>query len=287
MDYGTRQGATKLDYATRLAACLAYLMLRSAGQRRPGDLRHEDPPLHPAARADEPPARCWSTSSQATKPGGETELGEVFHDLVPKLHRRGLLVIISDCFGDVHELLSGAGPLPPRPPRDPRSSRSGTATNWSSTSGSGRDSTAWRRDGKKYLVDPNHLRGGLPGKPREVPRRAQAGLPPPPHRPGADGDRPALRRGARAVPHPEDAADNDDKSKIENPIPQTSRSCEALSLVGVPRRALPDSSALISPADARSPSRSSSTSSTAASSRSCPGGRCTCSRRCSGRTPSG
>src|SRR6185436_13118373 len=37
--------------------------------------------------------------------GGETELGDVFHDLVPKLHRRGLLVIISDCFGDVATFL--------------------------------------------------------------------------------------------------------------------------------------------------------------------------------------
>jgi uncharacterized protein (DUF58 family) len=39
------------------------------------------------------------------KPGGETELGKVFHDLVPKLHRRGLLIILSDCFGDVNALL--------------------------------------------------------------------------------------------------------------------------------------------------------------------------------------
>jgi hypothetical protein len=29
----------------------------------------------------------------------------VFHDLVPKLHRRGLLVILSDLFGDVNALL--------------------------------------------------------------------------------------------------------------------------------------------------------------------------------------
>ena len=43
----------------------------------------------------------WSGCS----PGGETELGRVFHDLVPKLHRRGLLVVISDLFGDVTSLL--------------------------------------------------------------------------------------------------------------------------------------------------------------------------------------
>jgi uncharacterized protein (DUF58 family) len=43
---------------------------------------------------------------QATAPGGETELGKVFHQLVPKIHRRGLLIIFSDCFGSVPELLS-------------------------------------------------------------------------------------------------------------------------------------------------------------------------------------
>ena len=42
---------------------------------------------------------------EAGKPGGETELGKVFHDLVPKLHRRGLLIIISDCFGEVSNFL--------------------------------------------------------------------------------------------------------------------------------------------------------------------------------------
>jgi uncharacterized protein (DUF58 family) len=43
---------------------------------------------------------------QETKPGGETELAKVFHQLVPKIHRRGLLIIFSDCFGDVTDLMS-------------------------------------------------------------------------------------------------------------------------------------------------------------------------------------
>ena len=42
---------------------------------------------------------------QRSEPGGETEIGDVFHDLVPKLHRRGLLIILSDLFGDVPALL--------------------------------------------------------------------------------------------------------------------------------------------------------------------------------------
>jgi uncharacterized protein (DUF58 family) len=39
------------------------------------------------------------------KPEFETELGDVFHEMVAKIHRRGLLIIISDLFGDVDQLM--------------------------------------------------------------------------------------------------------------------------------------------------------------------------------------
>ncbi len=39
------------------------------------------------------------------KPQFETELSEVFHEMVVKIHRRGLLIIISDLFGDVDQLM--------------------------------------------------------------------------------------------------------------------------------------------------------------------------------------
>jgi len=42
---------------------------------------------------------------QETAPGSETDLGAVLHELVPRIHRRGLIVIFSDCFGDVTELM--------------------------------------------------------------------------------------------------------------------------------------------------------------------------------------
>jgi uncharacterized protein (DUF58 family) len=50
--------------------------------------------------------RALLDTLQDTKPGGETELAKVFHQLVPKIHRRGLLIILSDCFGNVSELMS-------------------------------------------------------------------------------------------------------------------------------------------------------------------------------------
>jgi len=41
-----------------------------------------------------------------TKPGGETDLSQVFHDIVPRIHKRGMVFILSDCFTDVKELLA-------------------------------------------------------------------------------------------------------------------------------------------------------------------------------------
>ena len=103
MAYG--QGAvTKYQYAVRLAACLAYLML---GQQDSVGMVTFDSKIRryipPRSRVSH--LQVLMDELQKSKPGGETELGRVFHDLVPKLHRRGVLVIISDLFGDVSELL--------------------------------------------------------------------------------------------------------------------------------------------------------------------------------------
>jgi len=103
MSYG-RDGITKFDYATRLAACLAYLML---GQQDSVGLVTFDTEIRsyipPRSRVSH--LKVLIDELQRSRLGGETELGGVFHDLVPKLHRRGLLVIISDLFSDVNSLL--------------------------------------------------------------------------------------------------------------------------------------------------------------------------------------
>ena len=103
MDFGT--GAVrKYEYATRLAACLSYLMLQQQDSvglvTFDSKIRKYIPP-----RARVSHLRVLVDELQAARPGGETELGRVFHELVPRLHRRGLLIIISDCFGNVPELL--------------------------------------------------------------------------------------------------------------------------------------------------------------------------------------
>lgn len=98
-------GTAKYTYAVHLAACLSYLMLRQ--QDSVGlvtfdqKVRQYIPP-----RSRPSHLRILLDTLQQTKTGGETELAKVFHQLVPKLHRRGLLIILSDCFGSVPELLT-------------------------------------------------------------------------------------------------------------------------------------------------------------------------------------
>ena len=97
-------GVTKFDYATRLAACLSYMMVHQADGvglvTFDTKIRRYIPPRSKVSHL-----RTIIDELEKGKPGGETELGQVFHDLVPKLHRRGLLIIISDCFGEVANFL--------------------------------------------------------------------------------------------------------------------------------------------------------------------------------------
>lgn len=97
-------GVTKYQYATRLAACLAYMMVHQAdgvGLTTFDDkIRRHIPPRSKVSHL-----RVILDELEKSQPGGETALGQVFHDLVPKLHRRGLLIIISDCFGEVANFL--------------------------------------------------------------------------------------------------------------------------------------------------------------------------------------
>lgn len=97
-------GLTKHQYAVRAAACLSYLLLQQ--QDSVGlvtfdtKVRSYIPP-----RARPKHLQAIIKRLDQTQPGGETELGDVFHEMVSKIHRRGMVVIISDLFGDVDRLL--------------------------------------------------------------------------------------------------------------------------------------------------------------------------------------
>ena len=81
MNYGNPQGRSKLVYAQRLAACLAYLML---GEQDSVGLVTFDTKVrrYIPPRAQTSHLKVLVNELEATKPGGETELAQVFHDLV-------------------------------------------------------------------------------------------------------------------------------------------------------------------------------------------------------------
>lgn len=98
------QGVSKFVYAQYVAASLAYLMLH---QRDSVGLAIHD---H-AVRAVVPPR---SSSKQLphllkvleqTQPGGETALAPLWHRLAGQMRRRGLVVVLSDCFEVLPPLL--------------------------------------------------------------------------------------------------------------------------------------------------------------------------------------
>lgn len=103
MEYAS-EDVSKLFYATRLAACLAHLMLQQADGVGLVTFDKKVRQFIPARSTAKHLSVCFD-ALEKTKAGGETELSKVFKELVPKLQRRGLLIILSDCFADVPSLL--------------------------------------------------------------------------------------------------------------------------------------------------------------------------------------
>jgi uncharacterized protein (DUF58 family) len=102
---GTRAVGSKHYYAVRIAACLAYLMVQH--QDGIGLMTFDEKIrsyLPPHSRKTH--LHAMLQTLEESSPGAETEIAMVLRDLAPKLHRRGLLVLISDCFTEVDSLLS-------------------------------------------------------------------------------------------------------------------------------------------------------------------------------------
>jgi uncharacterized protein (DUF58 family) len=96
---------SKLDFARHVAACLAYLMLHQLDAvglvTLDNKLRRYLPP-----RASAKHLLRILRALEETEPGGETALAPLWHELAAhQIRRRGLIVILSDCFDDVHSLM--------------------------------------------------------------------------------------------------------------------------------------------------------------------------------------
>ena len=110
MAYEGTVGVQKFDYARRVAACLAYLMVSQQDAVGMVTFDTQVRAMIPA-RSRTSHLKVLLDTIEASELGGETELGPVIRNLVPRLKRRGLVVVLSDCFGDVPALMKSLAHL--------------------------------------------------------------------------------------------------------------------------------------------------------------------------------
>jgi uncharacterized protein (DUF58 family) len=95
---------SKFQYAQYIAASLAYLMLHQLDAV--GLVAHDTKvrQMIPPKASSKHLLRLLTTLEQ-TKPGGETSMAPLWHELAGQLRRRGLVVILSDCFDNLPALM--------------------------------------------------------------------------------------------------------------------------------------------------------------------------------------
>ena len=96
---------SKFEYARRIAASLAYLMIN---QQDAVGLVTFDAAVrrYVPARSRPTHLRIVLEEMYRAQPGAETNLAGVFHDIAERVHRRGMVIIVSDLFDDVEEILN-------------------------------------------------------------------------------------------------------------------------------------------------------------------------------------
>ncbi|MDX1930264.1 MAG: DUF58 domain-containing protein [Pirellulaceae bacterium] len=97
-------GVSKQIFATRLAACLATLLI---SQQDSVGLCTFDTAIRELipARGKVNHLLAISECLVRSRTGSETQLGAVLQQVAEKLKRRGMLILISDCFDDVDSLM--------------------------------------------------------------------------------------------------------------------------------------------------------------------------------------
>ena len=95
---------TKFEYARRLAAGLAYLLV---GQQDAVGLVTFDTAVRTylAAAARTGQVRVVLEALAAAEPGRETALGDVLHGVAERMPRRSVAIVISDLFDDVNSVI--------------------------------------------------------------------------------------------------------------------------------------------------------------------------------------
>ena len=106
MAFGRGRAVPKLEYARRMAVCLAFLMIRG---RNPVSLGVFDRQLStyipPSARADQ--VTRIASACAACGAGESSAIGAVLDDFSRRLTRRGVVIVLSDLFDDAQAVLAG------------------------------------------------------------------------------------------------------------------------------------------------------------------------------------
>jgi uncharacterized protein (DUF58 family) len=97
---------SKLEYAQAVAASLAYLVLH---QRDSVGVVTFDREIRALVRASSNPSHLKQILHvlEDVVPERKTAMGPIFHDLAERLHKRGIVLILSDLFDDVDSMLAG------------------------------------------------------------------------------------------------------------------------------------------------------------------------------------
>ncbi len=97
---------SKLDYARRAAAALAYLILH---QQDSVGLVVFDAEIRSLLRASSNPSHLKAILGMMETVSAErkTSTGPIFHDLAERLKKRGIMIVLSDMFDDLETMLTG------------------------------------------------------------------------------------------------------------------------------------------------------------------------------------
>jgi uncharacterized protein (DUF58 family) len=107
MRYQSQQAAmSKLEYAQCVAAALAYLVLQ---QQDSVGLATFDTELRALVRPSSNPSHLKQLLHVMSEsvPEKKTAIGPIFHDLAERLKKRGVVVIFSDLFDNVQQMIGG------------------------------------------------------------------------------------------------------------------------------------------------------------------------------------
>jgi uncharacterized protein (DUF58 family) len=97
---------SKLEYARRAAAALAYLVLH---QQDSVGLVAFDSEIRRLVRASSNPSHLKDILQvmEETSAERKTSIGPILHDLAERLKKRGIVIVLSDLFDDVDSMMTG------------------------------------------------------------------------------------------------------------------------------------------------------------------------------------